>query len=440
MEEEFHNHMRIPWHDYTRKSIGRPITEASLSEKASIIGRTGIMLLSCGTGAWRVRSSMNTLARELGITCTADIGLLSIEYTCIDGGNCYTESLCLFNTGVNTSKLYRMELFVNKFSKNCKKMSGDELHTLLDQIHEIHGFYSPPFLGLAAAVACSAFTFLLGGGPIEMFCAFLGAGAGNFLRAKMNQHHLTLFLCTAASVALACIVYTIAFMALKSGFHISIHHQAGYICSMLFIIPGFPFITSGIDLAKLDIRSGIERLTYSAIIVLVATVFAWIMALILHLQPEEFFSLNIGNITHLILRLIASFCGVFGFSIMFNSSIPMAATTAVIGAIANTLRLELVDFTAIPAAAAAFIGAVTAGLLASFIKKYNGYPRISLTVPSIVIMVPGLYLYRAIYNFGIMSLTEAVSWFTSAVMIIIALPLGLIFARIITDRTFRYCT
>lgn len=83
---------------------------------------------------------MNTLARELGITCTADIGLLSIEYTCIDGGNCYTESLCLFNTGVNTSKLYRMELFVNKFSKNCKKMSGDELHTLLDQIHEIHGF------------------------------------------------------------------------------------------------------------------------------------------------------------------------------------------------------------------------------------------------------------------------------------------------------------
>ena len=48
MEEEFHNHMRIPWHDHTRKSIGRPITEASLSEKASIIGRTGIMLLSCG--------------------------------------------------------------------------------------------------------------------------------------------------------------------------------------------------------------------------------------------------------------------------------------------------------------------------------------------------------------------------------------------------------
>ena len=118
----------------------------------------------------------------------------------------------------------------------------------------------------------------------------------------------------------------------------------------------------------------------------------------------------------------------------------MAATAACIGAVANTLRLELVDFTGMPSAAAAFIGALTAGLLASIIKRNRGYPRISLTVPSIVIMVPGLYLYRAIYNFGIMSLTEAVSWFAAAIMIIVSLPLGLIFARILTDRTFRYCT
>ena len=91
-----------------------------------------------------------------------------------------------------------------------------------------------------------------------------------------------------------------------------------------------------------------------------------------------------------------------------------------------------------PPAVAAFIGALTAGIFASLIKNKAGYPRISLTVPSIVIMVPGLYLYRAIYNFGIMSLTEAVSWFSLAIMIIMALPLGLIFARILTDKTFRY--
>ena len=223
-------------------------------------------------------------------------------------------------------------------------------------------------------------------------------------------------------------------------FHVSALHEAGYICSILFIIPGFPFITSGIDLSKLDLRSGLERLSYSIIIVLVATMTAWIMALLLHLQPLNFTSMDLNPILHLFLRLIASFCGVFGFSIMFNSPVKMAAIAAAMGALANTFRLELVDLTGMPAAAAAFIGALTAGLLASLIKKYNGYPRISLTVPSIVIMVPGLYLYRAFYNFGIMSLTDAFSWGAAAIMIIIALPLGLIFARILTDRTFRYCS
>ena len=85
------NHMEVYWHDYASASKGVPITEAGLVEKASVIGRTGLMLLECGTGAWRVRSSMNTLSRELGVTTTADIGLLSIEFTCFDGDQCYTD-------------------------------------------------------------------------------------------------------------------------------------------------------------------------------------------------------------------------------------------------------------------------------------------------------------------------------------------------------------
>ncbi len=434
------NHMEIPWHDYTENDSNVLIDKAGLIEKASVIGRVGLIMLSCGTGAWRVRTSMNRLAKQLGVTCTVDVGLMSIEFNCFDGKDCISQSLSIANTGVNTSKLYRMEQFVDNFPKEEAHLTGEEIHRRLDEIEAIHTLYSPAKLGLASALACCAFTFLLGGGPVEMSLAFIAAGIGNVIRTKLIKHHYTLFLNIAVSISAACLTYAVCLHTAEVLFHIPSFHEAGYICSMLFIIPGFPFITSGIDLAKLDLRSGLERLTYSIIIVLVATMSAWIMALLLKLQPQDFTTLTISPVLHLILRLIASFCGVFGFSIMFNSSIPMAATAAFIGAIANTLRLELVEFTDTPAAAAAFAGALTAGLLASVIKKWNGYPRISLTVPSIVIMVPGLYLYRAIYNFGIMSLTEAVSWFAAAVMIIIALPLGLIFARILTDRTFRYCT
>ena len=435
------NHMDILWHEYTEQNgENKPVTEASLTEKASIIGRVGIMLLSCGTGAWRVRSSMNALAEVMGITCTADIGLMSIEYTCFDGEEGFTQSLCLTNTGVNTSKLNRLENFIRDFEVEGKHMSGEQLHSFLDNIEKIHGLYSPIALGFAAALACGGFTFLLGGGPIEMLCAFIGAGIGNFIRCKLSKHHFTLFLCIVSSVSAACLVYAGVLKIAELLLGISIQHEAGYICAMLFIIPGFPFITSGIDLAKLDMRSGIERLNYALIIILVATMTAWIMALLLHLQPVDFMKISLPVWGWILFRILASFCGVFGFSIMFNSPVRLAEVAAAIGAIANTLRLELVDIAKFPPAAAAFIGALTAGILASLIKNKVGYPRISVTVPSIVIMVPGLYLYKGFYNLGMMSLAVSASWFASAILIIAALPLGLIFARILTDKTFRYCT
>ena len=434
------NHMNIYWHDYAAQAKDIPITASNLIAKSSIIGRVGLMLLSCGTGAWRVRSSMNTLAENLGITCTANIGLLSIDYTCFDGKECFSQSLCLTNTGVNTAKLNALEQFIAEFSTRNKYLSAEELHSALDKIADIKGLYSPAFLGLAAAFACSAFTFLLGGGLVEMICAFLGAGCGNYLRSKLLARHLTLFLCIVVSVTLACLVYVCALRCAENLFSISAQHEAGYICAMLFIIPGFPFITSGIDMAKLDMRSGLERLFYSIVIIGVATITAWVMASVLGLKPIEFTPLALSPGVLLILRFIASFIGVFGFSIMFNSPVFLALAAAMIGAGANTLRLELIEFTTITPAAATFIGALTAGILASVLKKHLGYPRIAITVPSVVIMVPGLYLYRAVYNLGTMSLMMAAEWFASAMLIIIALQLGLIFARIITDKAFRYCT
>lgn len=434
------NHMNIYWHDYTGHIKDKPITEASVPVKAALIGRVGLMLLSCGTGAWRVRSSMNALSEQLGVTCTASIGLMTIVYTCFDGHKTFTNSLALNNTGVNTSKLNQLERFVKKFPKEGVHMSGEQLHNRLDEIEQIRGLYTPLQLGLAAAFACAAFTFLLGGGPIEMICAFIGAGVGNFLRCHLIKRHFTLYLCVISSVALACLSYIVSLRLIDTIFTLSGNHEAGYICAMLFIIPGFPFITSGIDLAKLDMRSGLERLAYAVIIVVTATITGWVMSTLLGLQPADFEALAIPSGLHLVLRLAASFVGVFGFSIMFNSPVSIAASAAVIGAVANTLRLELVDFTEFPAAVAAFVGSLAAGLLASFLMKRLGYPRISVTVPSIVIMVPGLYLFRAVYNMGEMSLALSANWFVSALLIIMMLPLGLICARIITDRSFRHCT
>ena len=189
-----------------------------------------------------------------------------------------------------------MEQFVDNFPTEEAHLTGEEIHRRLDEIEQIHAIYSPARLGLASAIACCAFTFLLGGGPIEMMLAFIAAGIGNLIRTKLIKHHFTLFLNIAVSISASCFIYAALLKIAEMAFNVSTIHEAGYICSMLFIIPGFPFITSGIDLAKLDLRSGLERLAYAIIIVMVATMFAWIMALLLQLKPMDFEDLDLGPV------------------------------------------------------------------------------------------------------------------------------------------------
>ena len=430
-------HMTINWHEIVDNESTEPAKNASLSEKASLVGRIGLMMLSVGTAAWRVRASMNKLARALDITCNADIGLLSIEYTCVGGGETYTNALSLNNTGVNTDKLNELESFADGFTERAGKYSVQQFHMILDKFQGMKGNYTAWNLALASALACCAFTFLLGGGIIEMICAFFGAGIGNLIRKKMLEKNITLFANVAAAVASACCTYVLCIKLAELLLNVSEVHQAGYICSMLFVIPGFPLITGGMDLAKLDLRSGIERITYALLIIIVATLTGWVTALIFKFHPQDFETYKLDPVVRLIITLATSFCGVYGFSLMFNSTRKMAATAGIIGMIANPLRLELIDIAEIHVGLAAFIGALTAGLLASAIHRWIGYPRITLTVPSIVIMVPGMFMYKGIYYIALNDISTGGLWLTKAVLIVTALPLGLIFARILTDKNFR---
>lgn len=435
-EQSMAHHMPIKWYKNS-ESLAISIQAAPLREKTLLIGRVGIMMLACGTGAWRVRDAMNHLAWRLGLICTADIGFTSIHYTCFDNDTSYTQVLTLPASGVNTDRLNSLEKFVKNFKNIKLDTSLQEIHTELDEIQHKAGNYSASQVALAAALACASFIFLLGGGLAEMICVFIGAGLGNYVRRRLGDYKITTLVGLALSVATACITYLLVFEILSHTLHIAAGHEAGYIGAMLFVIPGFPFITSFLDLSKIDMRSGLERLNFAIMITSVASLVGWLVALAVHLRPENFLPLDLSPLALLLFRIPASFCGVFGFSIMFNSPKKMAFAAACIGSIANTLRLELVDYTALPPSTAAFIGAFVAGVLASIINRFAGFPRISLTVPAIVIMVPGLFIYRAVYSIGINNIGVGALWLTHAILIILFLPLGLFIARVLFDRDWR---
>ena len=59
-------------------------------------------------------------------------------------------------------------------------------------------------------------------------------------------------------------------------------------------------------------------------------------------------------------------------------------------------------------------------------------------MPSIVIMVPGLYMYEAVYYLGQFNSAAALDWTFRALLVVVCLPIGLAAARILTDRGWRY--
>ena len=133
--------------------------------------------------------------------------------------------------------------------------------------------------------------------------------------------------------------------------------------------PWFPVDYRRYRLAKLDIRSGLERITYALLIILTATMTGWVTALVCRFQPADFPALEIDTGMTIILRIITSFFGVYGFSLMFNSPRKMAITAGLIGMFSNTLRLELIDLANFPVGVAAFIGAFFTGCVAPLSRK-----------------------------------------------------------------------
>ncbi|MDY5367745.1 threonine/serine exporter family protein [Bifidobacterium sp.] len=588
----------------------KPITEAGIAAKASVIVRVGMLDLGAGTGSFRVREMMHRIAYPLGVHVRADVNLTDIEAACTDGHDRITEVVDLPTTGVNTERIWLLEHFADWFNvnlgtgsmyhsrtevseglmqhldqrdasqvsadlskqlrkerKGIKENMGSEAqrelwdqvteadddpvldalehaeqarpgtqdaqtatpldmrgidraereqggqagreaeyraergqnaqsrgeryddarerritrrlertqrppkgeyashfdhvgqrpehrrevtvrqaHERLDMIEHRKPLYSPAFAGLASACACAAFVFLLGGGPYDMIGAFVGAGLGHWLRRRMFVHHLNQFFVTFICVSVAALACTGMLRLIGLFDPVALQHDTAYIGAMLFVIPGFPMITGGLDMAKIDFPSGIQRVAYVLCIVLIATLAGWMVASIVHLNPQGFEPLGLNPVIECLLRMVFAFIGVWGFSVMFNSPQRMCLVAAVIGMITDTLRLEIVDM-GVPAEAGAFIGALLAGLLASawrssvrrgLLPPHLGYPRICLTVPSIVIMVPGMYMYRAMFYLGAFDTLHALDWAFRAFMVIICLPIGLVMARVLTDKSWRY--
>ena len=89
----------------------KPVTQAGIAAKSSIIIRVGALGLGAGTGSYRVRELMHRVGEPMGVNVRADVNLTDIEATCTDKHERITEVVDLPTTVVNTERIWLLEHF-----------------------------------------------------------------------------------------------------------------------------------------------------------------------------------------------------------------------------------------------------------------------------------------------------------------------------------------
>ena len=411
--------------------------QQAMGVEADAVLRLGLLMVAAGTGGYRVIRAMKRAARAMGFDrLDAEISITSVVCTFHRGVSFRTVVATQPAPAVDASRIEALEHLTHHLPN---RMSANALTMCLDDIvHSVTHRWSRPVLMVAAGAACAAFA-LLNYFPAEGAAAVaVAAACGQLVRMILASRHLNQLGVVAVAAATSCLVFYLLNWALPLT-HLPDDARAfaaGYIAAVLYLIPGFPLFSSMLDLSRFDITAGLTRLCYAMAVITAATMSVALVSAMTGLSP---LSIDAPTPTArwYLLAAVASFVGVSGFALLFNSSRRMVLFAASIGVVANMVRLVMIDAGVQPQYAA-YTGGVVVGLLGAVITAQTTLPRITMTVPASVIMIPGTAMYRAVHFLNSGDIDQALSNAATAGLIIVWISAGLVTARILTDRDWAF--
>ena len=192
-------------------------------------------------------------------------------------------------------------------------------------------------------------------------------------------------------------------------------------------------VTAGLELTQLDLTAGVPRMTYTAMIFVAIAIGVWVVAKaggitgdppppVVPMAPAVLWGL----------RAVAGFVAVFGWALMLNAPLRTAAVAGVIGIVGNTVRLAMAD-SGIPDHVAVFTGCVVMGLGCAWLGGVFRLEKVIMTVPTLLVMVPGSSALRTLLYFDAGEVNRAVTQGIATMLGVVAMVAGLSAARMLTD-------
>jgi uncharacterized membrane protein YjjP (DUF1212 family) len=407
-----------------------------LIRRSDVVLRAGILMLGAGTSGLRVREVMRAVAATVGLKrIRAQVSFTDIVLTVRRRGTFRTQVAEIAAPGVNA---HRIALLMDFAHTLPERATVAEVDALLDRVQQTPKLYPAWAMIPLVAVACASITVLSNGGWREVLAVLPASALAYWLHrlfARLQLNHLAVVLTSAAVATGLYVVFTNLLNLALGG--PSQRMAAGLVCAAIFLIPGFPLVTAGLDLTRIDLMAGVPRLTYAAMVLLSITIGVWLIVTVSGASPDPVPSLEGPPALVWLAMALASFFAVFGWATMFNTPFRMAVASGVIAIVGNLPRLLMLQYDAKPQLAT-FVGGFIIGLLCAAAASVFKMEKIIMTVPTLLVFIPGSAALRTLIYFDQADVTRAMDNAVATVLAVIAMVAGLAGARMLTDPEWAF--
>ena len=404
----------------TSSLITHPVTddERLVHHKLDLLLRTGCILVENAADTSRIIRTMKRVAMYLCIPIEnlhiyVNYNMLMVNLSDVEKS--YTKFQRVDKHGVNLDAI--REISHLSWDSIRKNLTLEEYERQLTEIHQRKRNYTPWQVAIGGGLACGG------------FCIQFGCDWTAFFYASI------------AAILLFALISTrsgISFLESSTPWH-------PLLACALFIVPGVPLINFVSDMLSGFTQVGITRAT-NTLLMLFAMAFG--IAFAIQFCGIDNFVRDLSMIPHHTYDeyMLAAAISAIGFSMIFNVPRHMMLFVALGGIVAVCTR----NFVNLGASSGnvgldmglivgSFVGSAVISIICCFMVRRLHTPHQCLSIPSVIPMIPGVLMYRALFAFinmhGVIGeVTVAMNNAIHASLIILFIAIGVAIPNIFFRR------